>query len=174
MKGKKRKQFNPITIMLMALIIFCLGIILHLLIRNKRTIIPDYASGIIDTNAIKEDTVENKKEYQAGQGNVNLKFSNTVEIDIKEKTAKLYFKNPGTSSEDIVLYLIIRDNDEEIILGTSDVIPAGYAIYKMNLNNVSKLSKGGYNGILKTIYYNEKTKSKEMIDSEIKVKIEVK
>ena len=44
----------------------------------------------------------------------------------------------------------------------------------MNLNNVSKLSKGGYNGILKTVYYNEKTKSKEMIDSEIKVKIEVK
>ena len=102
MKVKKRKPLNPIILLLMTLIIFCLGIILHLLIRNNRTIVPDYASGIIDTNAIKEDTVENKKEFQAGEGSVNLKFSNTVEIDLKEKTAKLYFKNPGTSSEDII------------------------------------------------------------------------
>ena len=44
----------------------------------------------------------------------------------------------------------------------------------MDLDNVDMLTKGGYDGILKTIYYNEKTKAKEMIDSEIKIKIEVK
>ena len=54
------------------------------------------------------------------------------------------------------------------------MIPPGYAIYKMNLNDISMLTKGGYDGILKTIYYNNKTKAKEIVDSEIKVKIEVK
>jgi len=172
--NKERKKKNPMTIALIAVIDICLAVVVIMLIRGNKKLIPDYASGTIDTNAIKEDTVKNKKEYKAGGGSVNLKFSDVVEIDLEKKTAKLYFKNPGTSSADIMLYLLIRNGEEEIVLGSSEVIPAGYAIYKMDLNNVSNLAKGGYDGILKTVYYNEKTKSKEMIDSEIKVKIEVK
>ena len=173
MKKSKNKNSNIIVI-LIVLIIICAIALIYLMTKSENSLKPDYASGIIDTNAIKEDTVPKNKEYKDGGGSVNLKFSNVVEVDSSAKTAKLYFKNPGTSSEEIVLKLIIRKDDEDIILGTSDMIPAGYAIYKMDLDNISMLSVGGYDGILKVIYYNEKTKAKEMVDSEIKVKIEVK
>ncbi len=169
----ERKNNNIIVIFLIVIIIVC-SVVLVYLITSNDTISPDYASGSIDTNAIKEDKAPEKKEYKSGGGSVNLKFSDVVEIDSKTKVAKLYFKNPGTSTEEIVLKLIIRKDDKEIVLGTSETIPAGYAIYKMNLDNIDMLTQGGYDGVLKTIYYNEKTKAKEMIDSEIKVKIEVK
>ena len=170
----KKKNNNAIIIGLIVLIVACAIALVYLIMNRDNSIKPDYASGVIDTNAIKEDTVPKNKEYKAGGGSVNLKFSSVVEIDSSAKTAKLYFKNPGTSSEDVVLKLIIRKDDEEVILGSSETIPAGYAIYKMDLDNISMLSKGGYDGILKAVYYNEKTKAKEMVDSEIKVKIEVK
>ena len=170
----KKKNNNAAIVGLSALIFVCSIILVYLIINLDSSITPDYASGTIDTNAIKEDKVTTKKEYKDGGGSVNLKFSDVIEIDSSKKTAKLYFKNPGTSTEEIVLKLIIRKDDQEIVLGSSETIPPGYAIYNMNLDNISMLAKGGYDGVLKTIYYNEKTKAKEMIDSEIKVKIEVK
>ena len=170
----KKRDNTAAIVGLSALIFVCVGILIYLIINLDNSITPDYASGVIDTNAIKEDTVPTNKEYKKGGGSVNLKFSDVVEIDSAAKTAKLYFKNPGTSSEEILLRLIIRKDDQEFILGSSDTIPPGYAIYKMNLDDISMLAKGGYDGILKAVYYNEKTKAKEMIDSEIKVKIEVK
>ena len=169
-----KKNNKVIIIFLIIIIVICSIILVYLIMNRDNSLTPDYASGIIDTNAIKEENSSTKKEYKSGGGSVNLKFSDVVAIDLESKTAKLYFKNPGTSTEEIVLNLIIRKDGEDIILGSSEVIPAGYAIYKINLDNISMLSKGGYDGILKTIYYNEKTKAKEMVDSEIKVKIEVK
>ena len=61
-----------------------------------------------------------------------------------------------------------------MILGQSDLIPAGYAIYEMTLDDVAALPVGGYEGVLKSIYYNENTNAREIIDSEINVNIEVK
>ena len=58
-------------------------------------------------------------------------------------------------------------------MGSSDLIPAGYAIYEMKLDDLSSIPVGGYDGVLKSIYYNEKTNAREIIDSEINVKIEV-
>ena len=168
------KRNNKVIIAALLLIIIICGVTLaHLALKNSNTLEPDYASGEVDTNAIKEEA-KTSKEGKNGGGSVNLKFSSVVEVDLNKKTAKLYFKNPGTSSEDIALNLIIRKSDGDIILGTSEMIPPGYAIYKMNLNDISMLTKGGYDGILKTIYYNNKTKAKEIVDSEIKVTIEVK
>ena len=169
-----KKNNKIIIVALVLLIIICACVLIFLLVNHDNSLTPDYASGTIDTNAIKEEQSTENKDYKAGGGSVNLKFSNVVEVDSSTKTAKLYFKNPGTSTEEIVLKLIIRKEEKEIVLGSSEIIPPGYAIYKMNLDNIDMLTKGGYDGILKTIYYNEKTKAKEMVDSEIKVKIEVK
>ena len=43
----------------------------------------------------------------------------------------------------------------------------------MSLDNVFNLTKGGYEGILKSVYYNSESNAREMVDSEIKVSIEV-
>ena len=86
----------------------------------------------------------------------------------------MYFKNPDTSTKNMMLILLIRQNESEIVLGQSDLIPPGYSIYNMKLNNVNNLPDGGYKGVLKTVFYDEKSNAKEIIDSEIEVSIEVK
>lgn len=169
-----KKYSKYIIFGLLIAIIAVLVLYIITISKNSKDFIPDYASGVIDVNAIKEDDSNKEKvDYSKGSGSVNLRFSNVVEVSKKDKTAKLYFKNPNTSSKNIVLYLIIRQGENEIVLGSSDIIPPGYAIYQINLDNVS-LTAGGYKGIMKTVFYDESSNAKEIIDSEIEVSIEVK
>ena len=169
-----KNKGKSIVFIILAAIIVVLVLYIIVIKKNSNNFIPDYASGTIDVNAIKEDNSNTeKKDYSQGSGSVNLKFSNVVEVNKSTKKAKLYFKNPSTSSKNIVLYLIIRQNDKELVLGTSDIIPPGYALYQLDLDDVS-LQVGGYKGIIKTVFYDESSNAKEIIDSEIEVSIEVK
>lgn len=173
MVNKKVERVLTIVLIL-AIVLAVIGYILSIK-NNANSFIPDYASGVIDVNAIKkEDSDQNKKNNEAGSGKVNLQFSNTVLVEKSKKEAQLYFMNPSTSTKNVMLYLLIRQNNEELVLGNSDVVPPGYAIYKINLNNISGLKEGGYKGVLKTAFYDEKSNAKEIIDSEIEVSIEVK
>ncbi len=173
MAKKTKKKYVVIEAILIVLIIACIGCYISFASFKSSLFIPDYAPGTIDNNAIKEEESDENKTVSNTGGSVSLRFSDIVTVNKKEKKAKLFFKNPGSSTENIILYLIIRQNDKEIVLGSSDLIPAGYAIYEMKLDDLSSIPVGGYDGVLKSIYYNEKTNAREIIDSEINVKIEV-
>ena len=174
MAKKGKKKYTVIEVVLILLIIACIGCYISFGIYKSKLLIPDYAPGEIDINAIKEeDKKESKTTGSEDKSTAKIMFSNVVAINKKSKKAKLYFKNPGSSTENMVLYLIIRQGEKETVLGKSKLIPAGYAIYEMELDNISSIQKGGYEGILKSVYYNEKTNVKEMVDTEIKVSIEV-
>lgn len=176
MAKKKRNNVNYIvvTLMLSALIFIGLGVIILLTTVNEKILTPDYAPGTIDTHAIKEDNNSEKMELSDnGGGAVSLSYSNVAAVDLKEKKIKMYFKNPGKSREDIVLYIAIVQNDEEVVIAQSDLIPAGYAIYSLDLNEDIQLQKGGYDGIFRITYYNEDTGAKEIVDTVIKISIEV-
>jgi len=169
-----KRYSRYIVFFLLLAIIVVLVLYIVTIKNNSKNFIPDYASGVIDVNAIKEDDGNKEKAgYSKSSESINLKFSNIVEANKKTKKAKLYFKNPYTSSKNVILYLIIRQDENEIVLGSSDLIPPGYAIYQIDLDNVS-LNVGGYKGIMKTVFYDEKSNAKEIIDSEIEVSIEVK
>ena len=174
-KKKKKNIFNSKAInrVLFAIIGLCVICLILLLFLDNETLTPDYAPGTIDTNAIKEEDGEDKMDVNNGGGAVSLSYSNVVAINKDEKKVQLYFKNPSKSREDILLLLIIEQNDKEIIIAESNLIPAGYAIYELDLKNGSKLQKGGYEGIFRITYYNEETGVKEMVDTEIEVSIEV-
>ena len=174
MAKKTKKKYVVAEVILIILIIACIGCYISFAVFKNNLFIPDYAPGVIDKNAVKEEESSEDKNTSKNSGSVSLRFSDVVIVNKKEKKAKLYFKNPGTSTENILLYLIIRQNDKEMILGQSDLIPAGYAIYEMTLDDVAALPVGGYEGVLKSIYYNENTNAREIIDSEINVNIEVK
>lgn len=168
---KNRNRYITV-ILVIAIFVVVIGYIYT--IKNKSNdFVPDYASGTIDVNAIKEEGGK-KTPAKKGSGSVNLKFSNVVAVDKKSKTAKLYFKNPNTSNKNVILFLIIRQNSEELVLGKTDLIPSGYAVYNMKLDNIDNLPVGGYKGILKTVFYDDTSNAKEIIDSEIEVSIEVK
>ena len=174
---KKLKKNKPntrkINIILVIGIILCIGALVFLLLWDNQTLTPDYAPGTIDTNAIKEDDSGKKMDVSEGGGAVSLSYSNVVAINLSNKKVQLYFKNPSKSRENIVLQLIIEQNDKETVIAKSDLIPAGYAIYKLDLENNVKLKKGGYDGIFRITYYNEESGAKEIVDTEIEVSIEV-
>ncbi len=172
-KKKQKKKYIIIEAILVILIVACIGCYISFGVYKNTLFIPDYAPGTIDINAKKEEDSDPNKKVKDSGGSVSLRFSDVVVVNKKDKKASLYFKNPGTSTENVLLYLIIRQNDKEMVLGESDLIPAGYAIYEMDVDNVASLPVGGYKGILKSVYYNEKTNAREIIDSEIEVSIEV-
>ena len=173
MAKKENKKFNWIYIILTTLIIVCLVVIILLVFKNDNTLVPDFAPGTIDTNAIKEEDKGDKLQASNGGGAVSLAYSNIVAINNETEEIKMYFKNPSKSRESIVLQLIIKQNDKEYVLAKSDLLPPGYALYKLKLDSNQKLPKGGYKGVFRATYYNEETGTKEIVNTEIEVSIEV-
>lgn len=171
--AKKEKQTNWIYIILIILIVICLIVIINLLFKNDSTLVPDFAPGTIDTNAIKEEEKGNKLPTNNGGGAVSISYSDIVAVNNEKEEIKMYFKNPSKSRESVVLQLIIKQNDKEYVLAKSDLLPPGYALYNMKLDSNQKLPKGGYKGIFRATYYNEETGTKEIVNTEIEIKIEV-
>jgi len=159
---------------LILLIVVCVIVIVILLDKKENTLTPDFAPGTIDTDAIKEDNSGKKMDVTSGGGAVSLSYSNVVMIDNANKEVKMYFKNPVKSRESIVLEIVIEQNGEEYVLAKSDLLPPGYALYKMNLDTGMKLPVGGYKGIFRITYYDEESGVKQIVNTKIDVSIEIK
>lgn len=172
MRRKKNKSKQWIIIVILILIIItCVSIIGTLLLKRELT--PDYAPGVIDPNAVPLPEDGEKLEPSEGGGAVSLSFSDDIAVNLESKEIKLYFQNPSKSTEDMVLQIIITKNDKDVIIGQSERIPAGYAIYKMKLLDSVKLQKGGYDGKINILYYNTQTEEKAMVNTNIPVTIAV-
>lgn len=173
MVKKENKKNNLIYLVLILLIVICIGVIIFLLIKNQNTLTPEFAPGTIDTNAIKEEDNGDKMDKTDGGGAVSLSYSNVVAVNTKTNDIKMYFKNPSKSRESIVLQIIVKQNDEEYVIAKSELLPPGYTLYNMKINTSKKIPIGGYNGIFRITYYNEDTGEKQIVNTEIDVKIEV-
>lgn len=171
---KKDRKIKPIYVVLVLLIAVCGVLIVFLFKKNEQTLTPDYAPGTIDTNAIKEKDDGKKLNVSNGGGAVSISYSNIVAVDLDKNDIKMYFKNPSSSRESIVLELLVVNGEEEFLIAKSDLLPPGYALYNMDLNSKVKLAKGGYKGKFRNTYYNEETGEREIVNSEIEVSIEVK
>ena len=62
MSKKETKKINWIYLILILLIVVCVGIIIALLVKNEKTLTPDFAPGTIDTNAIMEESSGSKED----------------------------------------------------------------------------------------------------------------
>ena len=174
MSKEIKRKINIVYLILILLIVACLCVIGYLLIEKKDTLTPDYAPGTIDTNAIKEKDNEEKMKATDGGGAMSISYSNVVAIDKKNKTIKLYYKNPSKSRASVILELVIIQNDKEYVIGKTDLLPPGYAIYNMKLDTDLNLQAGGYKGLFRITIYDEETGAKQIVNSKIDVSIEVK
>lgn len=174
MKKERKRKFNIGYLILILLIIICLCVIGYLLYEKRETLTPDYAPGIIDTNAIIEQDNEKKMDVSSGGGAMSISYSNVVAIDKANKNIKLYYKNPSKSRASVVLELVILSNNKEYVIGKTGLLPPGYALYKMDLDTDLNLPVGGYNGMFKLTIYDEETGEKQIVNSKIDVSIEVK
>ena len=170
---KKKNGYKLASIVIISItLIIAIGSI-YLLIKTNNTLKPDYAPGVIDKNAVPLPDSGEKMKASEGGGAVSLSYSNKVSVDLNTKELTLYFQNPTKSTHNMVLEVIITQNDKEIIIAKSDMLPVGYAIYKLKLQDDIKLLKGGYNGKFNILYYDEVTQEKAAVNTDIPITIAV-
>ncbi len=165
----KKSVVNLILIVILFLLMGCTALYV---LWKQHVFIPEFAPVTIDKNAIKED--EKGNTVSSHNNIASLSYSNIVSVNSDTKKIDLYFKNASKSQKNILLYIIIKKDGLEQAIAESGLIPVGYALYHLDLKDGIILNKGGYNGIFRIAYYNEETGSKEVVDTEIDVSIDVK
>lgn len=138
---------------------------------TSKDLIPDYAPGVLDVNAVPMPDDGTKLKAPKGGGSVSLSYSDKVAVDLKKKQVDIYFQNPSKSTQDIVLQVIVTQGKKEIVIAQSERISAGYALYKLDLKE--KLKTGGYKGKFNIIFYDEKSGEKAIVNTNIPITIAV-
>ena len=133
---------------------------------------PDYAPQELEENAeeLNQDG-EEKLEAPSGGGAVTLMYKDVVTIDLSDKTVSLLYGNPGESTMNIVLQLVIQDN---LIAQTGRLEP-GHQVTVLNMeeNAVELLEPGGYDGKFIVSFYDAETGEKSAVNTEIPLSITV-
>jgi len=178
MEKRKMKKRNVIIILLLALITVgavTTTVIVLLNRDNTPVLAPEYAPQDTDDNAKPIENDDNTKlEAAEGGGAVSLTYSKEVTITLSDKKANVVFQNPGKSTKDIVLQLIIESDGKEVVMAQSDLLPAGYMLNTMTLLDTAKLSAGGYNGKFNVLYYDPDSGERAIVNTNIPLTITVK
>ena len=136
------------------------------------TLNPDYPPQETDKNLepIPDDDTD-KLEFEEGGGAVALNLSDKLSIDLSDKRATLKFANPGSSSSNMVLWILIQDT----VVAQSGLILPGYQIDNLDLvKDIDKsLSEGIYEGKFVVHFYDPETNERAVVNSEFPVTITV-
>ncbi len=168
----KRNGYNIASKVVIIITIALVGIAGYVFYKANNVLKPDYAPGVIDKNAVPLPDDEEKNNAPEGGGSVSLSYSDKVSIDLSKKEIQLYFKNPSKSTHNMVLEVVIEREGKETSLRKSDLLPTGYAIYKLDLTN-ENIQEGGYDGEFKVYYYDEETSEKAVVNTKIPITIAV-
>ncbi len=171
-KDDKRKRHIVITIILLIIIIILLLLLLRQCSSKPPVLNPDYPPQDADENArpIPGDE-DGKLDHEEGGGAVILDFSNKMTIDLSDKQATLSFLNPGRSSSNMVVWVVIQDT----VIAQSGLIIPGYQIESLDLikNAEKSLAEGVYNGKFVVYYYDTETNERALVNSELPITITV-
>jgi len=180
-KEKEKKKDNEKKLLLLLLLLLLLitiaavGITIWAVWFRKPSIVltPDYAPLETDKNVaqIPGDDTSDKMEAPEGGGAISVHYSKEVTIDLSDKKASLLYANPGKSTQDVVLQIVIQDN----IIAQSGRIPPGSQLRTLDLLNgaAAKLAPGAYNGKFVLLCYNTETGEKAMVNTEARITITV-
>ncbi len=171
-KDDKRKWYVIITILLFIIIIILILLLLRQCSSDVPVLNPDFPPQVVDPNAkpIPDDD-KGKLDHEEGGGAVILDYSNKMTIDLSDKQATLSFLNPGRSSSNMVLWLMIQDT----VIAQSGLIIPGYQIENLDLikNAAKSLVEGVYNGKFVVYYYDPETNERALVNSELPITITV-
>lgn len=138
---------------------------------------PDYASIEVEENAVPLAPAEDdeKPEVVQGGGSVTISFRDGVTYDAATKEVALFYQNPGSSTHDVVVQVILTSGENEYLLGQSGLLHAGYEVSKISGAELPvQLKPGGYNGKLKLLFYDPETGERAIVDTDIPTTITVK
>ena len=131
---------------------------------------PDYAPKETELNAeeIPGDS-DVKLEVEDGGGAIGVEYREKVTIDLSQKEAQFMFANPGKSTQDIVLQIVVQDR----VLAQSGRIKPGNRLRKLSLLEDAErmLTIGGYEGKFVVLSYDSVSGEKAMVNTEMHVTI---
>ena len=131
-----------------------------------------------------QPTEDNQQKFEVSEngGAVALNYSDKVEYGLSDQTVTLFFANPGSSTQAVVLQIIVyggvnvdTGKPEEYLLAESGILRPGYYVERLDADlesNVS-LASGVYSGVMRVLFYNEDTGERAVVNTEIPVNISV-
>lgn len=134
---------------------------------------PDYAPQDEEQNqrAIEDDS-DDKLDAAEGGGAVSLSYSPDVTIDLSDGTAALRFANPGRSTQDMVVQVVIQDQ----ILVQSGRLTPGHEVTDLDLMDGAEkqLSEGVYEGKFTVLFYHPDSGEKAVVNTDIPITVTVR
>ncbi len=133
---------------------------------------PDYAPQELERNAEELDEGEVEKlEAPSGGGAVTLIYQDVVTIDLSDETVSLLYGNPGESTMNIVLQIIIQDQ----LVAQSGRLEPGNQVTVLDMEDgaVARLEPGGYEGKFVVSFYDAETGEKSALNTEIPLTVTV-
>ena len=170
-KEDRRDKRGLLILFLLFLMLFFAAVAAWaLFFRPEEEIVlaPDRVPEQADQHAkpIPGDTGDQKNPSSGGS--VSLRYSDQVSIDLSEERAELIFANPGRSSRDMVLQIVVQD----IVLVQSGTLKPGNQV-EMLPEARKVLKTGVYDGNFVIYYYNAETGMREVINTEIPIVVTV-
>lgn len=173
-ENNSQKRTTIIIIILALITVAALCVTMWaLFFRGADTVlIPDYAPQEEESHAqlIPDDSGE-KMEAAEGGGAVSLIYATDVTIHLSTEQVTLMFANPGKSTQDMVVQVVIQDT----VLVQSGRLAPGKQMTTLDLLDgaAEKLSVGGYEGKFVILYYDTETGEKAIVNTEIPVTVSV-
>lgn len=150
-RGKTRRR------MIVIIILAIIAIILLLLSQCGRcstiTLAPSQ-----DVAAQDMQQPEEKMEADEGGGAVNITYSGAAQIDLVSRTASIHVENPARSTHNMVIELAITDGEQETPVAKSGLLPAGYQLSTLDLNDNIEMEPGSYQGYFLISFYDPESK----------------
>lgn len=171
-KEKKRKW---LIIILIILLLLCIAVTIWTLFFRKPAVVltPDYAPQEMEENA---EPIENddttKLDTSEGGGAISIEYVDSVSIDLSEEKVSLEYANPGKSTQNVVIQIVIQD---EIIVQSGTIAP-GNMVRELELLDGAKekLQEGVYSDAkLVILSYDPETGEKAMVNTEGQITVTV-
>lgn len=171
---KKPLKLKWLIPLMLLITVAAVAITVSILLKPPTVQAPDFAPQSVDDNAHKmEDENTDKLETQEGGGAISLTYSTQVEVDLEDGQAHILFQNPTRSTQDVVLQLVVGEDDQETLVAQSQLIPAGYALDSLELEEPVLLTQGGYEGEFRVLSYDPESGEKAVVNTVIPVDITV-
>ena len=161
MRIEKRKRY-PFVIL--AIVAFAAAIAVGFLVMNM--------FNNSDSNSVIVEAEPEENGTKAGV-DVSLRYAGYINVLKNEKKITLNFTNPSTSKKSIRLELIANVDDEDIILGKSEIIRPGQKIIELKYDDNHNIPQGKYEGKYIIFFYND-SDEEEIVKSEIAINVFVK
>lgn len=155
LNSKKSKTRRRVII---AIIIAIILIILLLLLSQCGRCSTTSLAPSQDVAAQDMEQPEEKMEADEGGGAVNITYSGAAQIDLVSRTASIHVENPARSTHDMVIELVITDGEQETPVAKSGLLPAGYQLSTLDLNDNIEMEPGSYQGYFLISFYDPESK----------------